>query len=157
LPQFRGFSGDFVCLGCEAINNTSINNTAYSAHDKIHQVFWAGAKYAVTDKLDVIGGYHHYLQNSFGAVECSTAASSTCSGTMDAVPFAVDWKCAAKFDAYAGLMYSQVNNGLANGYLNRDNIDPQSASASNSKAGEQGSREWNVAAHSPPPRRSRNG
>jgi hypothetical protein len=26
---------------------------------------WTGAKYAVTDDLDVIGAYYHYIQNSF--------------------------------------------------------------------------------------------
>jgi hypothetical protein len=31
------------------------------------QVFWTGAKYAVTDTLDVIGAYYHYDQNNFGA------------------------------------------------------------------------------------------
>jgi predicted porin len=125
-PQiaFYDISQDFVCLGCAALNNTNINNTLYSAHDRIEQVFWTGAKYAVTDKLDVMGGYYHYLQNSFGAVSCSTAAKSTCSGTFDAVSLAIDWKFAAKFDAYAGFMYSQVNNGLANGYLYRSAIDP---------------------------------
>jgi hypothetical protein len=71
-----------------------------------------------------MAGYYHYLQNSFGVVNCSTAALSTCSGTFDAVSLALDWKFAAKFDAYAGFMYSQVNNGLANGYLNRNAIDP---------------------------------
>jgi hypothetical protein len=29
-----------------------------------------------------------------------------------------------KVDAYAGIMFSQVNGGLANGYLNRDTIAP---------------------------------
>jgi len=125
-PQtaFTDISGDFVCLGCAAINNTNINNTAFAAHDKILQVFWTGAKYAVTDKLDVMGGYYHYIQNSFGAVHCSTAALSTCSGTFDAFSFAVDWAFAAKFDAYAGFMYSRENNGLANGFLHHTNIDP---------------------------------
>jgi predicted porin len=74
--------------------------------------------------VDVIGAYYHYDQNSFGAVSCSSAALSTCSGTFDAISFAVDWKFAKKFDAYAGLMYSQVNDGLANGYLKHDTIDP---------------------------------
>lgn len=121
---FNDISGDFICLGCAAINNTNINNTAFLAHDKFEQIFWTGAKYAVTDKLDVMGGYYHYLQNSFGVVYCTTAALSTCRGTLDAVSLAVDWKFAAKFDAYAGVMYSQVNNGLANGFLHRTAIDP---------------------------------
>ena len=34
------------------------------------------------------------------------------------------WQFAKKFDAYAGIMFSQVNGGLANGFLNRSNIDP---------------------------------
>ena len=126
-PQtaFTDIAGDALCLGCNAINNTNITNTAFAAHDRILQVFWAGAKYAVTDKLDVIGAYYHYDQNSFGAgASCNTAAKSTCSGTFDAVSFVVDWQFAKKFDAYAGFMFSQVNNGLANGYLNRNTIDP---------------------------------
>ena len=121
---FNNISGDFICLGCAAINNTNINNTAFMAHDRIEQVFWTGAKYAVTDKLNVMGGYYHYLQNSFGVAYCTTAALSTCRGTQDAVSLAADWKFAAKFDAYAGFMYSQVNNGLASGFLHRSAIDP---------------------------------
>jgi predicted porin len=84
-------------------------------------------KYAVTDNLDLIGAYYHYDQPAFGApVNCAAnaAAFPNCHGTFDAVSFAVDWQFAKKFDAYAGLMFSQVNGGLANGYLNRSTIDP---------------------------------
>ena len=73
----------------------------------------------------VILGLLTALARAFGAgASCNTAAKATCSGTFDAVSFAVDWRFAAKFDAYAGLMFSQVNNGLANVYLNRNTIDP---------------------------------
>jgi predicted porin len=126
-PQtaFTDIGGDAICLGCAAINDTNINNTAFAAHDRFFQVFWTGVKYAVTDKLDVMSGYYHYNQNNFGAgAPCDTAAKATCSGTTDAGSFAVDWRFAAKFDAYAGFMFSQVNDGLANGYLNRNTIDP---------------------------------
>jgi hypothetical protein len=37
---------------------------------------------------------------------------------------AVDWLFEKKFDAYAGFMFSQVNGGLASGYLHRNTIDP---------------------------------
>src|ERR1019366_1335496 len=52
-PQasFTDIAGNFVCAGCAAINNTNINNTAFGGPgfgDKVLQVFWAGAKYAVT-------------------------------------------------------------------------------------------------------------
>ena len=125
-PQtsFTDIAGDPLCLGCAAINNTNINNTAFSIHRRILQIFWTGAKYAVTDNVDLTGAYYHYNQDSFGAVGCSTAAKSTCSGTLDAVSFVVDWRFAAKFDVYAGFMYSRVDNGLANGFLNHSTIDP---------------------------------
>jgi predicted porin len=123
---FNDISGDFVCAGCAALNNTNINNTAYNAGNKILHVFWTGIKYSVTDNLDVIGAYYHYDQPTFGApVNCAAApTSATCHGTFDALSFVVDWQFAKKFDAYAGLMFSQVNGGLANGFLNRSTIDP---------------------------------
>jgi hypothetical protein len=34
------------------------------------------------------------------------------------------WQFAKKFDAYAGFMFSQVNGGLADGFLHRNAIDP---------------------------------
>jgi len=37
---FTDISGDFVCAGCAAINNTNINNTAFNAGDKQFHVFW---------------------------------------------------------------------------------------------------------------------
>jgi hypothetical protein len=59
---------DGVCLGCDAINNTTINNTAFGVNglgNKTMQIMWVGAKYAVTENLDVIGAYYHYIQDSF--------------------------------------------------------------------------------------------
>ena len=105
----------------------NINNTAFNAGDKLFHVFWTGVKYSVTDNLDVIGAYYHYGQPAFGApVNCAAnaAAFANCQGTFDAVSFVVDWQFAKKFDAYAGIMFSQVNGGLANGFLNRSTIDP---------------------------------
>ena len=125
---FTDIAGDFVCAGCAAINNSNINNTAFNAGNKQFHVFWTGVKYAVTNNLDVIGAYYHYDQPAFGApTNCTLAAVATpanCHGTFDAVSFVVDWQFAKKFDAYAGFMFSQVNGGLENGYLNRSTTDP---------------------------------
>jgi predicted porin len=123
---FRDIAGNFVCAGCAAINNTNISNTAFNAGDKIMHVFWTGVKYTVMTDLDVIGGYYHYDQPKFGApTNCAIAVTpANCHGTFDAVSFVVDWQFAKKFDAYAGLMFSQVNGGLANGFLKRNTIDP---------------------------------
>jgi len=123
---FNDISGDFVCAGCAAINNTNINSTAFNAGDKLFHVFWTGVKYTVIPNVDVIGAYYHYDQPTFGApANCAVAVTpATCHGTFDAVSFAVDWQFAKKFDAYAGFMFSQNNGGLANGFLNRNTIDP---------------------------------
>jgi len=124
---FNDIAGDFVCAGCAAFNGTNISSTAFNAGDKLFHVFWTGAKYAITDNLDVIGAYYHYDQPAFGAaVNCAAnaAAFANCHGTFDALSFVVDWQFAKKFDVYAGIMFSQVNGGLANGYLNRSMIDP---------------------------------
>jgi predicted porin len=117
----------FTNIGGYTVFAANVANTAFSANNKILQVFWTGARYALSDDLDTGVGYYHYLQNDWGGpASCATAGSSSahCSGTMDAVSFDVDWKFAKKFDAYAGLMFSEMNNGLANGFLYHTNVDP---------------------------------
>jgi predicted porin len=133
-PQtaFTSIAGSFICQGCDAFNNTTINNTAFGVNglgDKIFQVMWTGAKYGVTNELDVIGAYYHYIQNSYfgtanGSAPCSGSEHPQCAGTFDAISVAIDWRFAAKWDVYIGAMFSQVNGGLANGFLQRNNIDP---------------------------------
>ena len=109
---------------------TAINNVAYTAtcgtgicSDKILQVVWTGAKYAVTGDLDVIGAYYHYSQNTFTTANCTIAtAHSQCAGTMDAVSGVIDWRFAPKWDTFIGAMFSQMNGGLDNGFLSRNNL-----------------------------------
>ena len=42
---------------------------------------------------------------------------SQCAGSLDAVSLVVDWRFAKHMDMYAGVMWSQVQNGLASGFL----------------------------------------
>jgi predicted porin len=134
-PQtaFNTISGDFLCQGCQAFNNTTINNAAFGVNglgNKTFQVMWVGGKYAVTENLDVIGAYYHYIQDSFfgtpagGPAPCFGTERSQCAGTFDAISAAVDWRFAPKWDLYSGIMYTQVNGGLANGFLQRNNFAP---------------------------------
>jgi predicted porin len=58
------------------------------------------------------------------AAHCPNASLARCSGQLDAFSFVADYSFAKRFDAYAGIMWSQVSNGLANGYLQRSSIDP---------------------------------
>jgi predicted porin len=129
---FTDIAGDFVCLGCNAFG-TNINSTAYSASagfkDKILQVAWAGARYSITDSVDVVGAYYHYDQNNFAASAANLAAcniSATnknyCHGTMDAASAMIDWRFAPKWDTYIGTFFSQMNGGLDNGFLARNNL-----------------------------------
>jgi predicted porin len=107
-------TGGFILGAGTAINNTEFPN------DKILQTFWVGAKYSITSALDISTAYYHESQNSFGTgavAGCNTAISSQCSGTLDAVSLVLDWRFARHMDAFAGIMWSQVNNGLASGFL----------------------------------------
>jgi predicted porin len=134
-PQtaFTDIAGNFLCLGCAAFNNTNINNAAFGVGglgNKVLQIMWTGAKYAVTDELDVIGAYYHYIQNSYfgtsagGPLFCSTSEHAQCAGTYDAISAAVDWRFAPKWDLYFGMMFNQVHGGLGFGFLQHSNIDP---------------------------------
>jgi predicted porin len=134
-PQvaFTNIGGNFVCQDCQAYNNTNINNTAFGVNglgNKVLQIMWVGGRYAVTDELTVMAGYYHYIQNSYfgtaaaGPTPCFDSSHSQCGGTFDAVSAAVDWRFAPKWDLYFGLMFSQQNDGLAFGFLQRSNIDP---------------------------------
>jgi predicted porin len=134
-PQtaFTDIAGNFLCAGCQVFNNTDINNAAYGVNGlghKVLQIIWAGAKYAVRDDLDVIGAYYHYIQNSYfgtatgGPIFCSDSSHAQCAGSYDAISAAVVWRFAPKWDAYFGMMFNQVNGGLAFGFLQHNNIDP---------------------------------
>ena len=134
-PQaaFTDIAGNFLCLACQAFNNTNINNTAYGVNglgNKVLQIMWTGAKYAVTDELDVIGAYYHYIQNTYfgtatgGPAFCSDSSHAQCAGTYDAISAAVDWRFAPKWDLYFGMMFNQVHGGLGFGFLEHSNIDP---------------------------------
>jgi len=111
----------FVNIGLEAVGGVAAGERLNVSHS---------ARYAVTDELTVMAGYYHYIQNSYfgttagGPTPCFDSQHSQCAGTFDAVSAAVDWRFAPKWDLYFGLMFSQQNDGLAFGFLQRSNIDP---------------------------------
>ena len=104
------------------------NNNAYP-HEKILQVYWAGAKWSVDPRLDLTVAYYGYHQSNFATkavnAGCSSTQDATCSGEL--VDFSVDavYQLGKRFDAFAGVMYSLVQDGLANGYIySKNNINP---------------------------------
>jgi predicted porin len=111
-----------------APNNLNFTN------DKTLQTAWVGVRYAITPALDITGAYYHEWQNSFGGAAdgnaagaggvnlgavagCTDARSTKCSGSLDAVSAVIDWRFAKHVDVFAGVMWSQVQNGLASGFL----------------------------------------
>jgi predicted porin len=112
-PQtaFTDIAGSFVCLGCAGFNNTNINNAAFGVNglgNKTLQVMWAGMKYAITDQLDVIGSYYHYIQDSYfgtpagGLTPCFDSSHPQCAGTFDGISAAVDWRFAPSGTCISG-------------------------------------------------------
>ena len=115
----------FVDIGGYTVVSADISNSFFDG--RVLDVSWTGAKYSVTQDVDLVGAYYHLSQNTFATganTGCHTTVSAQCAGTEDALSFSVDWKFAKKFDAYAGLMYSRVTNGLASGFLFRNTVDP---------------------------------
>jgi predicted porin len=144
-PQtaFTDIAGDLICAGCNVpvtgalFNGTTISNVALDG--KVQQMLWVGAKYSLTDSLDVTAAYYHDWQNDFsgGAANkpldpvtglavagftCaqSSTANASCAGHRDSVSAVLDWRFAPKWDTYIGVGYSHIAGGYANGFLQDD-------------------------------------
>jgi predicted porin len=103
-----------------------VTNNAYNISKTVN-VYWTGVRYTVSPGLELIAAYYGYTQNAYGTGKqagCSTAAHSTCSGSLDAYSVDVDYHFNKHFDAYLGAMYSGVHDGAASGYLYSTNINP---------------------------------
>lgn len=48
--------------------------------------------------------------------------ASACAGNTQAVSGMIDWRPVKRVDLYAGVMYSKVSGGMANGFLQNDNV-----------------------------------
>jgi predicted porin len=101
-----------------------VNNAAF-VNSKTLQVFWAGMKIAATPDLDLLLAYYGYKQNSFATgakAGCSDTSNSACSGTENGVSLVADYRFAKRFDGYLGTFYTGVQDGLANGFLNKSTL-----------------------------------
>ena len=102
---------------------------------KIVQIWWTGVKYAYDIKTDITAAWYHQQQNDFRLPPtCSTAAGfrASCAGTLNEFSLYADHHFTKRFDAYAGIAYSNVSGGLAIAiphgpgvpYLNKSNTAP---------------------------------
>jgi predicted porin len=123
ITSFTDIAGDQVTAG---VGGTKIASSAAFVHgDKIQQLVWTGAKYAITDSLDLTGAYYHVWQNDYsgGLAPAGTANTcaqvstiqSSCAGSIDAASILLDWKFAPKWDTYVGALYSKFSGGTDSG------------------------------------------
>jgi predicted porin len=115
----------FTTLGGYTVLPGAVNSTDFDIA-KILRVSWLGVKVAVRDDLDVAAAVYHYNQNNYNTDTCTNGglSSSKCAGRLDAASVMVDYRITKRFDAYAGVMWSQVTGGQASGFLNSQNIGP---------------------------------
>jgi predicted porin len=96
--------------------------------DKDLQIYWAGIKYAFTPAFEMTAAYYGIRQNSYATganAGCSTSKAGNCSGTENVYSVMADLRLSKRFDVYAGAMYSEVSDGLANGFiLNTSTVAP---------------------------------
>jgi predicted porin len=100
----------------------SVTNNAAFDIQKIFQISWVGARYSITPKLDLTAAYYQYNQKSYAANGCTNISAATCAGELMDASLVGDYHFTNRFDAYAGVNWSEVQNGLANGYLFRNDV-----------------------------------
>jgi predicted porin len=135
------YPGGFQTLGDFTVLPGAVSSTAYT-NNKILQVAWVGAKYAIRSDLEVTGAYYYAGQNTYlapgapAATAClpntkvlngyhlQGAANSYCAGSLQAVSGLIDWRALKRLDVYAGVMVSKASGGIASGYLYTTNVAP---------------------------------
>jgi predicted porin len=99
--------GGYILSGVEDNNLDS---------SKIVQIWWTGVKYAIDSKTEITLSYYEQLQNDFRIPStCSQTAGfrSSCAGTLNEASLYADHHFTKRFDAFAGITYSDVSGGLA--------------------------------------------
>lgn len=101
-----------------------VNNKAFT-NPKILQVFWAGVKFPLGDKMDLTAAYYGYKQDAFATganTGCTSNIAGNCAGTENAGSIVLDYRFSKRFDWYLGTMYTAVKDGLASGFLNDNTL-----------------------------------
>lgn len=122
-------------IGGYALFAGDVNYNKYLT-DKDLDLFWLGTKWAITPKLTAAGVWYHEDQNTFVTnsgistkpSSCNgksgTAASGNCAGSFDWAAVSLDYQWTKRLDVYAGVSYSQAEDGLASGFTNTSTWNP---------------------------------
>jgi predicted porin len=143
--------------------NVAFANNDFYASNKNLNIFWVGAKYAVTSTLDVTAAYYGERAGYFtvgaspstaagttfasspgqaastsaaqaAACAANSAASSGCAGGLDMISVVLDWRFARHMDLYAGVSWLQKFGGFVSGYQLSTNNSTLAGNNVNSRA-----------------------
>ena len=90
----------------------------------VYNFEWAGLRYALASGWSFTGAFYHATQNSWTVglgttgvdnIGCSKAGL-LCAGDFNEGSFVVDYAFNKHYDLYAGVNWSEVTDGLANGF-----------------------------------------
>ena len=130
LTLFAGYThikkahGDYSA-GAEAEGNYPIDVGININNSAEYNMEWVGARYTVNTNWNFSAAYYHITQNSWTiglgptgnqGLGCS-AAGLLCSGDFNEGSAVVDYVFNKHYDLYGGVNYSQVTDGLANGFV----------------------------------------
>jgi predicted porin len=128
LTLYAGYShiqkSFFDYTGGSAAGGYPLSVAIFIDSPAVYNMEWVGARYAYSSGLNLVAGLYHVSQNSWtiglvatGATGIGCAAAGLlCSGDFTEASFVMDYIFNKHYDVYAGLNYSQVTDGLANGY-----------------------------------------
>jgi predicted porin len=91
----------------------------------VYNFEWIGAKFALPAHWSFTAAYYHIIQNSWtiGLTPTGTqgigcaGAGLLCAGSFSEASISVDYAFDKHFDLYAGVNWSEVKDGLANGFV----------------------------------------
>jgi predicted porin len=129
LTIYAGYShiqkahADYTVGGAEGCYPISVG---ININDSIeYNLEWLGAKYALSSGWNFTGAFYHATQNSWtiglgthgtNGIGCS-AAGLLCSGDFNEASVVVDYVINKHYDVYGGVNWSEVTDGLANGFV----------------------------------------
>jgi predicted porin len=106
-------------------DNTTLNIDIDVNSPAIYNMEWLGARYALSTGWNFIGAVYYITQNNWTiglgpageqGLGCS-AAGLLCGGTFKEASLVADYIINKHYDVYAGVNYSEVTKGLANGFV----------------------------------------
>jgi predicted porin len=108
-----------------AQDNTPISVGINVNNSAIYNMEWLGARYAMGSGWNFIGAVYYITQNNWTiglgpegtqGLGCS-AAGLLCAGTFREASLVADYVINKHYDVYAGVNWSEVTSGLANGFV----------------------------------------